>query len=59
MHMYIVFCHPSKKSFTFGVLESVVAGLREAGHTYEVGDLYGERPAASRERGPKAESRCS
>lgn len=40
MHVYIVFCHPSKKSFTFSVLESFVAGLQEAGHTYAVGDLY-------------------
>ena len=40
MHVYVVFCHPSKKSFTFAVLESFIAGLREAGHTFEVGDLY-------------------
>ena len=40
MHIYIVFCHPSKKSFTFSVLESFIAGLREAGHTFEIGDLY-------------------
>lgn len=40
MHVYIVFCHPSKKSFTFAVLESFIAGLVEAGHTYTVGDLY-------------------
>ncbi|MBI5029762.1 MAG: NAD(P)H-dependent oxidoreductase [Chloroflexi bacterium] len=40
MHVYIVFCHPSKKSFTFSVLESFVAGLREAGHTFTIGDLY-------------------
>ncbi len=40
MHIYIVFCHPSKKSFTFAVLESFVAGLRETEHTFEIGDLY-------------------
>jgi NAD(P)H dehydrogenase (quinone) len=40
MHVYVVFCHPSHASFTFAVLESFVAGLREAGHTVEVGDLY-------------------
>jgi NAD(P)H dehydrogenase (quinone) len=40
MHVYIIFCHPSRKSFTFSVLESFIAGLREAGHAYTVGDLY-------------------
>ena len=40
MHAYIVFCHPSKKSFTFSVMESFVAGLSEAGHTCTIGDLY-------------------
>lgn len=40
MHVYIVFCHPNKKSFTFSVLESFTTGLKEAGHTYAVGDLY-------------------
>ena len=40
MHVYIVFCHPSRQSFTFSVLASFFAGLREAGHTYEIGDLY-------------------
>jgi NAD(P)H dehydrogenase (quinone) len=41
MHIYIVYCHPSSKSFTFSVLESFISGLQEAGHTYEIGDLYG------------------
>jgi NAD(P)H dehydrogenase (quinone) len=40
MHVYVVYCHPSPRSFTFAVLESFVAGLQEAGHTYVVGDLY-------------------
>ena len=40
LHVYVVFCHPSHKSFTFSVLESFLAGLGEAGHTCEVGDLY-------------------
>jgi len=40
MHVYIVFCHPGRNSFTFSVLESFLAGLLEVGHTYEVGDLY-------------------
>jgi len=40
MHVYIIFCHPSHRSFTFSVLESFLAGLQDAGHTYSVGDLY-------------------
>jgi NAD(P)H dehydrogenase (quinone) len=40
MHVYIVFCHPSKASFTFAVLESFTTGLRQASHTFEIGDLY-------------------
>jgi NAD(P)H dehydrogenase (quinone) len=40
MHIYIVFAHPSKKSFTHAVLRSFIAGLRETAHTYELGDLY-------------------
>ena len=40
MHVYIVFAHPSKRSFTYEVLETFTRGLQDAGHTYEVGDLY-------------------
>lgn len=40
MHIYIVYCHPSKKSFTYSVLQSVLAGLGETDHTYELADLY-------------------
>jgi NAD(P)H dehydrogenase (quinone) len=40
MHIYIVFAHPSKRSFTYAVLQSFIAGLRETAHTFEVGDLY-------------------
>lgn len=40
MHAYIVFAHPSRESFTWKVLQSFVRGLEEAGHTYEIGDLY-------------------
>lgn len=40
MHVYILFAHPSKKSFSRAVLEAFTRGLRDAGHTYEVGDLY-------------------
>jgi NAD(P)H dehydrogenase (quinone) len=40
MHIYIVYCHPSKKSFTYSVLQSFLAGLHETEHTYELADLY-------------------
>jgi NAD(P)H dehydrogenase (quinone) len=40
MRIYIVFSHPSDKSFTFAVLQSFIAGLRETRHTFQVGDLY-------------------
>ena len=40
MHIYIIFAHPSHKSFTYAVLESFSRGLDAGGHTYEVGDLY-------------------
>ena len=40
MHVYIVFAHPSEDSFNSKVLEAFVRGLGDAGHTYEIGDLY-------------------
>ncbi|MBN1163437.1 MAG: NAD(P)H-dependent oxidoreductase [Candidatus Krumholzibacteriota bacterium] len=40
MHVYVVFSHPSRRSFTFEVLSSFLRGLQEAGHSYELGDLY-------------------
>jgi NAD(P)H dehydrogenase (quinone) len=40
MHIYVVFAHPSKKSFTFAVLQSFLRGLTDAAHSYELGDLY-------------------
>ena len=40
MHAYIVFAHPTKRSFTGAVLEALCCGLEEGGHTFEVGDLY-------------------
>jgi len=40
MHIYIIFAHPSKKSFSYEVLNSFLQGLKEAGHTFEIGDLY-------------------
>ena len=40
MQVYVLFAHPSKKSFTGDVLESFTLGLRDAGHSFEVADLY-------------------
>jgi NAD(P)H dehydrogenase (quinone) len=40
MHVYVVFAHPSKRSFTREVLSAFTRGLRDGGHTFEIGDLY-------------------
>jgi len=40
MQVYILFAHPNKQSFCRSVLKSFTRGLEEAGHTYEVNDLY-------------------
>jgi NAD(P)H dehydrogenase (quinone) len=40
VHVYVVFAHPSKESFTWQVLRFFERGLREAGHTVEIADLY-------------------
>jgi NAD(P)H dehydrogenase (quinone) len=40
MHVYILFTHPSKGSFNRAVLEAFIKGLRDAGHSYEISDLY-------------------
>jgi len=40
MHVYIVFAHPSKKSFSRSVLDAFTRGLEQAGHSYEIADLY-------------------
>lgn len=51
MKVLIVYCHPSKDSFTYKVKESFIKGLEEAGHTYEISDLYaqGFNPAMSQQ----------
>ena len=43
MHILIVFAHPNRKSFCHAVLEQFTKGLKDAGHTYEVVDLYAIR----------------
>ncbi len=40
MHIYVVFAHPSRKSFTFQVLQSLCSGFDDAGHSYEICDSY-------------------
>jgi NAD(P)H dehydrogenase (quinone) len=40
MRVLTVFAHPGSKSFCHAVLERFQAGLRDAGHTGEVVDLY-------------------
>lgn len=40
MHVYILFAHPSPRSFSNSVLEAFARGLGDAGHTFEITDLY-------------------
>jgi len=40
MKIYVIFAHPSRQSFTRKVLDEFLRGLREAGHSIEIGDLY-------------------
>jgi NAD(P)H dehydrogenase (quinone) len=40
MHVYILFAHPSRESFNRAVLDCFTQGLQDAGHSYEIGDLY-------------------
>jgi NAD(P)H dehydrogenase (quinone) len=40
MHILVVFCHPSKTSFTYQVFEHLLAGLKAGQHTIVVSDLY-------------------
>jgi NAD(P)H dehydrogenase (quinone) len=40
MKVLIIFAHPNPLSFTKAVLDNFVKGLEEAGHQYEVIDLY-------------------
>lgn len=43
MHIYILYAHPNKDSFNREVLNAFTCGLKEAGHTCEIGDLYDMR----------------
>ena len=40
MNVLVVYCHPSSDSFTCKVKESFLRGLSQAGHSFEVADLY-------------------
>jgi NAD(P)H dehydrogenase (quinone) len=40
MKVLIVYAHPNPMSFTKAILENFVRGLKEAGHQYEILDLY-------------------
>ncbi len=40
MKVFIVYCHPSKDSFTNDVYKSFERGLRDAGHEIIISDLY-------------------
>ena len=40
MNVFIVYCHPSGNSLTREVRDSFIAGLRHAGHSYILSDLY-------------------
>ena len=43
MKVLVVYCHPSNNSFTYTVKESFIKGLVDAGHTYEISDLYADK----------------
>ena len=43
MKVLTVYAHPNPKSFCHAVLEQFTQGLKDAGHTFEVLDLYGMR----------------
>lgn len=40
MRVYVLFCHPTRQSFTGEVLAAFTDSLREAGHEVDLHDLY-------------------
>lgn len=40
MQVFVVYCHPSRKSFTNNVKEEFLKGLKDANHEFIVSDLY-------------------
>lgn len=51
MHVLLIFCHPRADSFSAALRDAAMEGLRAAGHTVELRDLYAEGfdPALSAE----------
>jgi NAD(P)H dehydrogenase (quinone) len=43
MKVLTVYAHPNPKSFCHAILQQFTKGLQDAGHTYEVADLYAIR----------------
>src|SRR5512137_141725 len=43
MKVLTVFAHPNRKSFCHAILDQFTRGLKDAGHTSEVVDLYAIR----------------
>jgi NAD(P)H dehydrogenase (quinone) len=40
LKIFIIYCHPSENSFTYKVLNTFISAIKQAGHTYELSDLY-------------------
>lgn len=40
MKVFVVYCHPSRNSFTYKVKEEFLRGLKDANHEFVVSDLY-------------------
>ena len=40
MKILVIFCHPSKESFTYFAKEEFLKGLKDANHKFTVSDLY-------------------
>jgi NAD(P)H dehydrogenase (quinone) len=40
MKVLIIFAHPNPMSFTKAILDNFIRGIKEAGHQYEIVDLY-------------------
>lgn len=40
MNIFIIYTHPSEKSFTYQVLRELIKGLKTSNHSIEISDLY-------------------
>ena len=43
MKVLIIYAHPNPMSFTKAILDNFVKGIKEAGHQYEIVDLYKDK----------------